>query len=869
MRSRERVVVWWFMVVALLSLSRPLVGVAQTGTVIGVIRSKGEGVPRAHVDALVAEASRGVAQSDEKGSYRLALPPGEYTILVRLPGYAPRRVDGVRVTAGSSTTVDAELTAQPFELNKIVVSAARHSEKVLDVVSSVSVVDETTIQERTTTSPLDYVLTTPGVDIAVQGLESRQMVGRGFSGTFNPSLLMLSDYRNAAIPSTRASLSYFLTPNSDDLDRVEVVRGPASALYGPNAADGVVHFITKSPFDSPGTTLSFAGGGRSVVEGTGRYAAVVNDRLAFKISGTYFRGREWLAPPQQSEIIPRDPIAERANGELRADYRVSSTGTAVLTLGSSSALRNVEYSPIATFQLDHSRADFAQLRYSDGAFFAQVYTNNAVSPAGSTVNLQTKQTTVDYSNTIVAQAQHGFNVGERTNVIYGVDFQRTNPVTAGTVFGRNENDDSSIETGVYSQASVNVTSRLQLVGAARVDEHSRINGAVFSPRLAAVFTPKTGQRFRLSYNRAFSTLTPGQLSLDVVAATLNPLPFTIRALGVPKDGFQFARDCGGICMASPFAPGQKMPADATLMWPAVVQIMKAAGVDLSPIPAPKSADVSTALRSLDLRNGTFVTASSAPSDIAPLKPTITNELEAGYKGLLGDRFVFDGSVYYTRRKNFVAPLAVATPNVFFNTASLATYLARFMPAQQAGAIAAGIGGVDGNAQAPGIPVGTVGPSGPLGGSDILLTYHNVGDVRLWGADLSGEYAPTDYLSLSGSYSWLSDNFFAAKTPSETDLSTNTPKNKALLGARVRERSHDASLEVRGRYVDGFHMVDGIWNGYVRAFTVADVEASAAVPGASQARLTVTVQNATNARHSEFLAAPILGRLVLMRLQYRL
>ena len=233
---------------------------AQTGTVTGTVRSSGKSIPRVRVDAVVTGAIRGETSTDDRGIYKLDLPPGEYTIVFRLPGYAPQRTDSVALSASGTKTVDAELTLQPVALNTVIVSAARRSEKLLDVASSVSVVDEIAIHERIATSPLDYVLSTPGVDVAVQGLEGRQVVGRGFNGTFGPSLLMLSDYRNAALPSIRASLSYFLTPNADDLERVEVVRGPASALYGSNAADGVVHFITKSPFDSPGTSMSVTGG---------------------------------------------------------------------------------------------------------------------------------------------------------------------------------------------------------------------------------------------------------------------------------------------------------------------------------------------------------------------------------------------------------------------------------------------------------------------------------------------------------------------------------------------------------------------------------------------------------------------------------
>jgi iron complex outermembrane receptor protein len=768
---------------------------------------------------------------------------------------------------GGAITIDADLTAEPLALNRVIVSVARRTERALDVAAAVSVIDDAVIQRRVATSPLDYVSTTPGVDFAVQGLQGRQVVGRGFSGTFGPSLLMLSDYRNAALPSVRASLSYFLTPNGFDLDRVEVVRGPASALYGSNAADGLVHFITKSPFDSPGTGLSITGGDRSLLEVAGRHAGVASDRFAYKVSGTYFRGVEWPSPPQPSEVVPRNPIAERVNGEVRADYRVSGTGTAVMTLGSTTAIRTVEYTPIGTYQLDHSRADFAQVRYRDRQFFAQVYVNRADSPAGTTTSLQTGQTAIDKSTTTVAQLQHGFGIGGRTDVTYGVDLQRTNPKTGGTVNGKNESDDTVLENGAYVQASTQLAPKWQLIGAARVDKHSRLRDPVFSPRAALVYSPAQGQRVRFSYNRAFSTPTPGNLFLDVLAASLNPLPYNIRAVGVPASGFTFARDCSGLCMRSPFAPGQKLPLNASALWPAVVQILQGSGVDLSAIPAPGPTDVSTVLRAIDLRSGAFVATNGSVSDVPALVPTTTNAFEVGYRGLIGQRFIADVSVYRTQRSNFIAPLTVATPNVFLSTASVAAYLGRFMPAAQAGQLAAGIGGVNGNPMAPGIPLGTVVPNETNGGPDILLTYRNIGDVTLWGADVSAEFAATDHVALTGSYSWTSDNFFAAARAGDVDLSTNTPRSKAQVAARVYEGARDASIELRGRYVGTFRMADGVWNGKVPAFAVGDIEAGIAVPGARRARFSITVQNVADKRHSEFLSAPILGRLALTRLQY--
>jgi hypothetical protein len=122
-------------------------------------------------------------------------------------------------------------------------------------------------------------------------------------------------------------------------------------------------------------------------------------------------------------------------------------------------------------------------------------------------------------------------------------------------------------------------------------------GTVFSPRLGVVYTPRTGHRLRASYNRAFSTPTSTDLFVDIVAAQLGPLPYSIRAVGVPKGGFHFATDCAthnvlAVCGGTAFS------LDATVLWPAVAQIIQANGVDLSALPADQRTRKPSCARSI-------------------------------------------------------------------------------------------------------------------------------------------------------------------------------------------------------------------------------------------------------------------------------
>ncbi|MEK7401920.1 MAG: hypothetical protein AABZ80_06100 [Gemmatimonadota bacterium] len=99
-------------------------------------------------------------------------------------------------------------------------------------------------------------------------------------------------------------------------ERIEVLLGPAAALYGPNSANGVLHVITKSPFTSRGGVLTVDAGERGVVRGSGRWAQVFGDKLGVQVSGEYMRGEDWhYDDPAEPDSISRPTGAVSAGAE--------------------------------------------------------------------------------------------------------------------------------------------------------------------------------------------------------------------------------------------------------------------------------------------------------------------------------------------------------------------------------------------------------------------------------------------------------------------------------------------------------------------------------------------------------------------------
>ena len=291
---------------------------AQTGTISGRVSDAESGGPLVSASVeVVAGGGRIVATglTDAEGNYRLTnVPAGTYALVFMLVGYGTQRIENVRVVSGESTMTGATLTSSAFQLNPVVVSASKRQEKALEAPANVQVVSEREIADRPAVSPVDHLRNNAAVNVISTGVQSNNVVVRGFNNIFSGSLHTLTDYRIASVPSLRVNFMHFVPQNNEDIARMEVVLGPGSALYGPNTANGVLHMITKSPLDEEGTSLTFAGGERSLLHGTFRTAHRLSDQFGFKFSGQYLQADEW-------QFTDPDEVAERDSVDGSASSR--------------------------------------------------------------------------------------------------------------------------------------------------------------------------------------------------------------------------------------------------------------------------------------------------------------------------------------------------------------------------------------------------------------------------------------------------------------------------------------------------------------------------------------------------------------------
>jgi len=860
---------------------------AQTPSVTGTVRESGGGDPLGGVTVTLEPDSgagrKAVVFTDLKGRYAVsASSAGSYSLTFRSIGYREERKDGIVLLAGDPLTVDAFLEPVPLDMDAVIVSASRRPEKVVDAPGSTSVIDAERVSSENSVTAVDHLRGTGGIDIAETGVMQRTVVARGFNNVFSTSLTMLTDNRNAAVPSLRANIPAFIPVTDDDIERIEVVRGPASALYGPNANSGVVNIITKSPFASRGTTVSLSGGTRSLFGGSFRHAGTAGEKFGYKVSGQYFKARDWKyldpfeaaargtalaegALPDTLRIGRREAFVERFGAEARMDAILAADATVNLTLGLNQAVRTIELTDIGASQGRDWRYGYVQSRFTWRSLFLQAFLN--ASDAGSSYILRTGQPVVDRSKMFVAQAQNSSAAGDVQMFTYGVDLILTRPVTDGTITGRNENDDDIDEFGAYLQSETRVVpGLLDLVLAGRVDRNDRLKGVVFSPRAAVVYKPSAGQSLRLTFNRAYSAPNTTELFLDILAEENvfgfpDPYSVDIRGSGIPSGGYLFARNAAGRpYLHSPLSPDRSVAIpvdDVSVLWPAMVGVLASQGIDLTSIPAPSSSDIGAVLGVLNTGTAKFSPVNGV-ADVPRLSPTITRTVELGYKGTLGGVFSAGFDLYQTHVTDFIGQFEVRTPNVFMNEADVRDYLeANGISPGNAASYASVIGG---------IPLGTVTPEGVADPVALLVTPRNFGTVDLWGADVSVGFTPDPSWTISGAVSFLDDNFFE-KIDGSADLSLNAPKTRANVAVGYRHRSSGIHLEVRGRWMSGFRMMSGVYEGDVPPAALLDATAGADlgwIPGMS---VIFSASNITGKKHREFVGAPDIGRLLITKVRY--
>jgi iron complex outermembrane receptor protein len=776
--------------------------------------------------------------------------------------------------------------------NDVVVSVSRKQEMVQIAPASVSLLTERKLRSDAVIEPMLSLRNLPGVDIAQYSVGGGQINLRGKSGVFQTETFIIADYRNIVIPSLGFLVFGQHPIDMLDLERIEVVKGPASALYGPGVEAGIVHFISKDPFRYPGTSVSIGAGNRSQFTTSFRHADIVSDKLAYKITGQYRSARDFeLDPndPNHAERLAgyRTPIVSAITGEpidaVVPDYDQKSYGvtatlayrpnenTTLYAVGGYGVYEGLFRTSQGEGYVASGRP-FAQLRLNSGNLFAQVFWSKINSKDGEAFLYNTGLTTITISDQFESQLQYNFDLeNEKIDLTVGGDFRMVNIDTKNTIHGRLEDDDDYTILGIYVQGRYAITDKLEAIAAARVDQFSALDETSFSPRLGLSYQPSSSSTFRLTWNKAFGA--PASLNLFGDTPIDDNGSFMIYLLN-GKETLSFNNNLGYNFITQTTTEGGNIPL-------ASIYGLVTSGLASSGQFPQGLIDYLFSITP-NFNGDTNAVPTGAPVTRSPLTLSESDMFELGYKGIINNRWAINADIYYIRRKNILsAPLPIA-PFLIYPTAGndlgasviantdpdvLAQY--GFTPESLAGVYSGSIEAftLDENGAPTALGLLKSDNSPPdLGTYD--FAFLNFDKIDYWGIDVGVEYFVNDDLSIFGNLTWLSKIYWEELSIANSDLtaplSLNTPDKRFKLGVNFYPEKgfyYNAALRLSADWesVDGF-----AFSGPVDGYVVADAGIGYKF---DNLQLGFTVTNLFDEKYRPIFAAPDIRRLILAKAVY--
>ncbi len=309
---------------------------AQTTHIEGNITDAG-GEPLGGVNILVKDQVIGTV-TDIDGNYSLDVrtaPP--LTLIVSMVGFASQELE---ITETNTTGLNVKLEEQMIMGQEVVVSASRMEQSIMESPVSIEKMGILDIKNTASDSYYKAIANLKGVDMTTSSINFQIFNARGFNSTGNTRFVQLVDGMDTQAPALNFPIGSLNGPSDLDIESIEFIPGAASALYGPNAFNGILLMNSKNPFDyqglsvtgkisvnhlgnsdlntedaiiNPGNEAFGPDGVQPMYETSIRYAKAFNNKFAFKVNFTYSGATDWYGTSMQDRNAANIPAGMSFN----------------------------------------------------------------------------------------------------------------------------------------------------------------------------------------------------------------------------------------------------------------------------------------------------------------------------------------------------------------------------------------------------------------------------------------------------------------------------------------------------------------------------------------------------------------------------
>jgi iron complex outermembrane receptor protein len=430
-----------------------------------------------------------------------------------------------------------DLTDMSLEalMNIEVTSVSKRPQKQSEAAAAVFVITNDDLRRWGVTNIPEALRRVPGIDVARIDANKWAITSRGFNSRFANKLLVLIDGRSVYTPLFAGVYWDSLDVVLEDVDRIEVIRGPGGTLWGANAVNGVINIITKNTADTQGNMVSMNAGNEVKGIGSVRHGGKLKNGADYRIYAKYSSYDEGYNPAGAHDDWRTGQIGFRSDW-VKTD-RDSITLQGDYYRGKAGQLVNIPTGPpgtppttvIPTVNDTDTRGGNLLFRWSRtlenaSNFTLQTYYDH-VGLDGAVL--------YEDRDTFDIEFQHNFKWRDRHDVIWGLDYRHTYDDTKNNAtFSL---DPSSRGVNLYSafiQDEVSLKDNLRLTAGIKL-EHNDFSGFEYQPNLRLAWAVDEKQTWWGSVSRAVRTPSRGEhdVSLRLVPPAASDPGIPVYAQG--------------------------------------------------------------------------------------------------------------------------------------------------------------------------------------------------------------------------------------------------------------------------------------------------------------------------------------------------
>ncbi len=339
-----------------LLLMAATISYAQT-TVSGTVKDGGTGGNLAGVNIVVKGRVVGtITDGDGKFSFKVNDQP-PFTLTFSFIGFKSQEL--AVSDASKASNIEVTLEEQTLLGQEVVISASRAEESIMLSPVSIEKMDILSVQSTPSENYYKGLVNMKGLDMTQSSINFQIINARGFNSTGNTRFVQLTDGMDTQAPALNFPIGNLNGPSELDVESVEFLPGASSALYGPNAFNGILLVNSKSPFEYQGLSamakysMNHIGGAsfldnagmtgpigpssaQPMFEGALRYAKAFNNKFAFKVALSYSEATDWYGTnmqdknPERQGALSFNPGADRVHAY--GDEVANSLGLVKLSL---------------------------------------------------------------------------------------------------------------------------------------------------------------------------------------------------------------------------------------------------------------------------------------------------------------------------------------------------------------------------------------------------------------------------------------------------------------------------------------------------------------------------------------------------------